>query len=118
MNLADFDLEILCTIASSYDGWSKQELIDKFGLEAASVINELLSLGLIKCHEYNLKPFMPPDSDYKDPILGNYIATNNGKLEVKRRSAKSLLTSKERWKERLIGAGITMLIWFIQQQFL
>lgn len=103
MNIPDFDMIVLSDIADCSDGWSRQELIDKHGFEISETIDFLLSNNLIKIHEHDIKPFLPPNSEYSDPPKGNIIATKTGKIEVKRWNTKQSLAKSERWKERIWG---------------
>ena len=103
MNIPDFDMLVLLDIAECRDGWSRQELIDKHGFEISETIDFLLSNSLIEIHERDVKPFLPPGSDYIDPPKGNIIATKTGKIEVKRWKAKQSIIKSVRWKERIFG---------------
>lgn len=115
MAIPEFDMMVLADIADCKDGWSREELVAKHGFEILKTVDFLLENQLIKEHASNLAPFLPPGSDYTDPPIGNLVATDIGLIEVKRWKAKMSLTAKERWKERFTGAGITLLIWLLQE---
>lgn len=115
MGIPEFDMRVLADITSHNLGYSPLELTDKYGFEISETIDFLLANSLIKVHEKNLKPFMPSNSDYQDPPIGNIISTRSGKIEVKRWQTNHYLTRKERWKERGIGALVTLVIWAIQE---
>ena len=102
-SIPEFDMRILADIADCASGWSKEELVQKHGFEILETVDFLLSNDLIKVHEHDIKPFLPPESDYKDPPKGNLIVTQTGKIELKRWLVKASLTKRERWKERLYG---------------
>ena len=102
-SIPEFDMRILADIADSASGRSKEELVQKHGFEILETVDFLLSNDLIKVHEHDIKPFLPPESDYKDPPKGNLIVTQTGKIELKRWLVKASLTKRERWKERLYG---------------
>lgn len=119
MEIAEFDMEILKTIAKSKSGKSKSELIDLFGTEVLTAFDSLADNQLVKIHERSLKPFTRDAADYVDPPIGNVLATDLGKLEVKRWKTRRMLTVRERWIERafgfLSGVVITVLSGFILQ---
>lgn len=115
INIPEFDMMVLADIVDCKSGWSREELVAKHGSEILKTVDFLLENQLIKEHSHNLAPFLPPGSDYTDPPLGNLTATDTGRIEVKRWRAKTSLTAKERWKERLIGAGVTVLVWLLQE---
>lgn len=103
MTVPEFDIIILADIADCKDGWSREELVAKHGFEILKIVDFLLENQLIKEHKSNLAPFLPPGSDYTDPPLGNLVATDMGRIEIKRWRAKTVLAKKERWKERIYG---------------
>ena len=103
MTVPEFDMMILTDIADCKDGWSREELVAKHGFEILKTVDFLLENQLIKEHTSNLAPFLPPGADYTDPPLGNLVATDTGRIEVKRWRVKVALTKKERWKERIFG---------------
>lgn len=103
MEIAEFDMRILKTVAKIKSGKSKNELVDLFGSEALTAINALLGDQLVQIHERSIKPFMRDTTNYVDPPVGNVLATDLGKLEVKRWKTKRMLTSRERWIERALG---------------
>lgn len=103
MEIAEFDMKILKAIAKPRFGKSKNELVRLFGAEALTAINALLSSQLVEIHERDLKPFMKSGTDYTDPPIGNILATDIGKLEVKRWKTKRMLTVREKWIERALG---------------
>lgn len=103
MNIPEFDMLVLADIADCKDGWSREELVSKHGFEILKTVDFLLENQLIKEHTHNLAPFLPPGSDYKDPPLGNLVATDAGRIEVKRWNTVRVLSKRERWKERVFG---------------
>ena len=103
MNIPELDMMVLADIVDCKDGWSRKELVAKHGFEILESVNFLQENQLIKEHTSNLAPFFPAGSDYTDPPLGNLVATNAGRIEVKRWRVKNALTKKERWKERILG---------------
>ena len=103
MNIPELDMMVLADIVDCKDGWSRKELVAKHGFEILESVNFLQENQLIKEHTSNLAPFLPVGSDYTDPPLGNLVATNAGRIEVKRWRVKNALTKKERWKERILG---------------
>lgn len=117
MEIPRFDMQVLCEISDSNMGLSLQELTEKFGFEVRETLDFLLKNATIKIHERDIKPFMSENSNYQDPPIGNFIATSLGKLEVKRWKTKQLLTTKERWKERIVafisGAILATLPWLL-----
>lgn len=115
MDVPEFDMQVLQLIASSKYGIPKSDLVSKFGDEVSVTLQFLLDNKLARIHSINLKPFMPPCNGYYDPPIGNVLATDLGKVEIKRKKARDYLTSRQKWKERAIGAGITMLIWALQE---
>lgn len=115
MSVPEFDISVLSEIASDTLGRSFETLEQRFGKESRESVKFLMENGLVKIHERNIKPFMPPHSDYVDPPVGNNIATNLGKVEIKRWNTKCALSQKERWKERFIGALVTLAIWVLQE---
>lgn len=115
MVIPEYDLSILSDIAKHNKGRSKQELIRRYGKESSESVIFLQSNNLIQIHTANLRPFFPNNSDYQDPLVGNFIATSLGKTELKRWKTKHALTTKEKWKERFIGAIFTLSVWLIQE---
>lgn len=115
MLIPEFDLSVLSEIASDHFGRSFAALEQRFGKESRESVKFLMENGLVKIHERNIKPFMPSGSDYVDPPVGNIIATDLGKVEIKRWNTKCALSQKERWKERFIGALVTLAIWVLQE---
>lgn len=103
MAIPEFDMMVLADIADCKDGWSREELVAKHGFEILKTVDFLLENQLIKEHMHNLAPFLPPGSDYTDPPLGNLVATDTGRIEVKRWNTLRVLSRRERWKERLYG---------------
>lgn len=103
MDIPDFDMLVLVDIADCKDGWSREELVSKHGFEILKSVDFLMEHQLIKEHTSNLAPFMPPGSDYTDPPLGNLMATDKGRIEVKRWRTVRALSNQERWKERIFG---------------
>nr|WP_302665754.1 hypothetical protein [uncultured Agathobaculum sp.] len=103
MLIPEFDLSVLSEIASDHFGRSFGALEQRFGKESRESVKFLMENGLVKIHERNIKPFMPSGSDYVDPPVGNIIATDLGKVEIKRWNTKCALSQKERWKERVFG---------------
>ena len=103
MNIPELDMMVLADIVDCKDGWSREKLVAKHGFEILESVNFLQENQLIKEHTSNLAPFLPAGSDYTDPPLGNLVATNAGRIEVKRWRVKNALTKKERWKERILG---------------
>lgn len=115
MDVPEFDMQVLQLIASSKYGVSQSDLTSKFGDEVSATLQFLLDNKLAQVHLLDLKPFMPPCNGYYDPPIGNVLATDLGKVEIKRKKTRDYLTSRQKWKERAIGAGITMLIWALQE---
>lgn len=103
MNIPEFDMLVLADIADCKDGWSREELVSKHGFEILKTVDFLLENQLIKEHKSNLAPFFPPGSDYTDPPVGNLVATDLGRIEVKRWKTVRILSKRERWKERISG---------------
>lgn len=60
---------------------------------------------------------MQANTKYKDPPIGNIIATRLGKTEVKRWKTELSLTFKERWKERIwefiTGVITASILWLL-----
>lgn len=115
MTVPEFDMMVLDDIAGCMDGWSREDLVSKYGFEILKTVDFLLENQLIKEHTSNLAPFFPPNADYTDPPLGNLVATDTGLIEVKRWKAKTTLTEKERWKERIFGFVSALLLWALQE---
>lgn len=115
MSIPEFDISVLSEISSDALGRSMTDLEHEFGKEVRSSIKFLIENDLAKIHERDIRPFMPPTTDYRDPPKGNIVATDLGRLEVKRWNTKKLLSKKERWKERFIGALVTLAIWALQE---
>lgn len=115
MNMPEFDMMVLADIAGCRCGRSREELAEKHGFEILKTVDFLMENQLIKEHTHNLAPFLPPGSDYTDPPLGNLVATDTGRIEVKRWRAKTALTKKERWKERIFGFASALLLWALQE---
>lgn len=103
MNIPEFDMRVLRGVAECDQGWSRYELIEKYGPEALSVIDFLMENNLAKEYDHSLKPFVPDGVDYAEPPIGNIVATRQGALEVKRWSTSKSLSNRERWKERIFG---------------
>lgn len=103
MTVPEFDMMVLADIVDSKDGRSREELVAKHGFEILKTVDFLLENQLIKEHTHNLAPFLTPWSDYTDPPLGNLVATDTGRIEVKRWNTLRVLSRRERWKERLYG---------------
>lgn len=103
MDIPEFDMRVLADIVDSENGWHREELYQKYGPEISGTIDLLTGNGLVKVHEHDLKPFMPPGSDYTDPPKGAIVATRAGKIEVRRWRTLHILSSHERWKERIFG---------------
>lgn len=103
MTVPQFDMMVLADISDCKDGWSREELITKHGFEILKTVDFLMENHLIKEHTANLAPFLPPGSDYTDPPLGNLVATDTGRIEVKRWKTMRVLSNRERWKERIYG---------------
>lgn len=115
MNVPEFDMLVLADIADCKDGWSREELVSKHGFEILKTVDFLLENQLIKEHKSNLAPFFPPGSNYTDPPIDNLVATDFGRIEVKRWRAKTALTVRERWKERIFGFLSALLLWVVQE---
>lgn len=103
MNMPEFDMMVLADIAGCRCGRSREELAAKHGFEILKTVDFLLENQLIKEHTQNLLPFLPAGSDYTDPPIGNLVATDTGRIEVKRWNTVRVLSKRERWKERLYG---------------
>lgn len=103
MDIPEFDMRVLSNITNCKHGWLREELYQQYGSEISETIDFLLEQGMIKIHEQDLKPFLPPDAEYEDPPKGSIIATRAGKIEVKRWNTLRSLSTKERWKERIYG---------------
>lgn len=103
MQIPEFDMMVLADIADCKNGWSREELVAKHGFEILKTVDFLLENRLIKEHASNLAPFLPLESDYTDPPMGNLVATDTGRIEVKRWNTVHLLSQRERWKERIFG---------------
>lgn len=103
MKIPEFDMMVLADIANCKDGWSREKLVAKHGFEILKTVDFLLENQLIKEHTSNLAPFMPPGSDYTDPPIKNLVATDTGRIEVKRWNTLRVLSKRERWKERIFG---------------
>ena len=115
MGIPEFDMRILSDIVDSENGWFREELYQKYGPEISETIDFLTEKDLIKVHEHDLKPFMPPGADYQDPPKGAIVATRAGKIEVRRWKEKNSLSARQKWKERIYGALFTLAIWAIQE---
>lgn len=115
MDVPEFDMQVLQFIASSKYGVPQSDLVSKFGDEVSATLQFLLDNNLARVHFMDLKPFMPPCNGYYDPPKGNVLATDLGKVEVKRKKTRDYLPTRQKWKERAIGAGGTMLIWALQE---
>lgn len=113
--IPEFDMRVLADIVDSENGWYREELYQKYGPEISETIALLIEKNLVTVHEHDLKPFMPPGNGYKDPPKGSIVATQSGKIEIKRWKEKSILNSKQKWKERIYGALFTLLIWVVQE---
>lgn len=103
MGIPEFDMRILADVVNSENGWYREELYQKYGSEISETIDLLTEKGLIAVHTHDLKPFMPPGSDYRDPPKGAFVATRAGKIEVRRWRTVRILSNRERWKERIFG---------------
>mgnify|MGYP000678824138 CR=1 FL=1 len=103
MQIPEFDMMVLADISDCKDGWSREELVAKHGFEILKTLDFLLENQLIKEHKSNLAPFLPSDSDYIDPPLGNLVVTDAGRIEVKRWRTLQTLSNQDRWKERIFG---------------
>lgn len=114
MKIQEFDMMVLSDIADRKTGWSREELVSKHGFEILDTVDFLLENQLIK-EASNLAPFLPPGTDYTPPPKGNLVATNAGRIEVKRWKVKTALARKERWKERIFGFAFAMLLWALQE---
>lgn len=113
--IPEFDMRVLSDVVDSENGWFREDLYQKYGSEISETIDLLTKQGLIEVHTHDLKPFLPPDADYKDPPKGAIVATRVGKIEVRRWRTSHVLTNRERWKERIFGAGFTFLVWVLQE---
>lgn len=111
MDISNFDMKILKNISESNDGRSPEELVEMFGTEAQVALDCLESNGLVSVHRQNFAAFLKVP-DYKDPPIGNYLITKEGRAEIKRFSVGHSLTSREKWLERLWGfiAGIALTV--------
>ncbi len=103
MTVPEFDMMVLADIADCKDGWSREDLVSKHGFEILKTVDFLLENQLIKEHKSNLAPFLPSGSDYTDPPMNNLVATDWGRIEVKRWNTLRILSKRERWKERIFG---------------
>ena len=103
MSIPEFDMRVLADIVDSETGWYREELCQKYGPEISETIDLLTEKGLVEVHERDLKPFLPAGSDYKDPPKGAVVATRAGRIEVRRWRTLRILSSRERWKERIFG---------------
>lgn len=112
MIIHEFDMLVLSYISRHKYGCSIEELSDKFGSEVPMVTEELTKNQLIRVYDNSLKPFMRNPENTIEPEIGSILTTQLGKLEVKRWSTKNLLTTKEKWKERLWGflSGVLLAI--------
>ena len=115
MGIPEFDMRVLSAIVDSVDGWFRDELYQKYGPDISETIDLLTENGLVKVHEHDLKPFMPPGTDYMDPPKGAIVATRAGKIEVRRWKEKNSLSARQKWKERIYGALFTLTVWIIQE---
>ncbi|PWL41411.1 MAG: hypothetical protein DBY45_10380 [Clostridiales bacterium] len=110
MNIPEYDFKILCYIAEHEYGLSREEIYNRFGRESWPAIEFLISSELIGIHQQNLRPFLRKGSDYKDPPIGNIVATYQGKIEIKRHQTSNSLSNSDKWKERIWGiiAGLIL----------
>lgn len=103
MGIPEFDMRVLADVVDSENGWYREELYQKYGSEISETIDLLMEKDLVEVHAHDLKPFMPPGSDYRDPPKGAIVATRAGKIEVRRWRTVRVLSNRERWKERIFG---------------
>lgn len=115
MGIPEFDMRVLADVVDSENGWYREELYQKYGPEISETIDLLIEKGLVEVHAHDLKPFMPPGSDYRDPPKGAIVATRAGKIEVRRWQEKNSLSARQKWKERIYGALFTLAVWVIQE---
>lgn len=110
MDVPEFDKTVLANIAGCDMGRSREELVNKYGCEISETIDFLLKNELIEEHKQNISPFMPPDSDYKDPPIGNFVVTRSGEIEVKRWRSEQSTAARQRWKERAVSFFLGVLV--------